>query len=149
MKNIATYVWGLDLCTNFVRALLLEARTGKDVKSAVKGYPRWKEQQYWEANENRFRQHPLDHLECMEACVKETLSELPADLIANIAGISAATTGSTPVPVDVSGTPLALPPGFEKDTDAMFILWKDNTAFAEADAINHLEHTWTPEHTRY
>src|SRR3546814_6611142 len=85
----------------------------------------------------------------MEACVKETLSELPADLIANIAGISAATTGSTPVPVDVSGTPLALTPGFEKDPDAMFILWKDHTAFAEADAINHLAHTSETDYTSY
>src|SRR3546814_10962881 len=74
MKNIATYVMGLDFGTDSVRALLVDARTGKDVTSAVKAYPRWKEQQYCEANENRFRQHPLDHLECMKACVKETLS---------------------------------------------------------------------------
>src|SRR3546814_5643758 len=31
----------------------------------------------------------------------------------------------------------------------MFILWKDHTAFAEADAINHLAHTWETDYTRY
>lgn len=143
------HVIGLDFGTDSVRALLADTRTGEEVKSAVKAYPRWEKQTYCEALENRFRQHPLDYLESMEACMKEMLSGLPADVVENIAGISAATTGSTPVAVDAFGTPLALTPGFEKDPDAMFVLWKDHTASAEADEINQLAHARETDYTRY
>jgi L-ribulokinase len=53
-----------------------------------------------------------------------------------VKGISIDTTGSTPIAVDKTGTPLALTAGFEQNPNAMFILWKDHTSVLEAAQIN-------------
>ena len=53
----------------------------------------------------------------------------------HVIGIGVDTTGSTPLPVDGNGNALALQPEFENDPDAMAWLWKDHTAYAEAEEI--------------
>jgi len=63
--------------------------------------------------------------------------------------ISVDTTGSTPVAVDKKGTPLSLTPGFEKNPNAMFVLWKDHTAVKEADEINTLSKKWEIDFTKF
>ena len=74
----------------------------------------------------QFRQHPLDYIEGLEQTIKDCLRK-QAIVAANIKAISVDTTGSTPVAVDKTGTPLALFPGFEDNPNAMFVLWKDHT----------------------
>ena len=130
------YVIGLDYGTDSARALVVEVETGKIIASSVKYYPRWKQGLYCYAAENRWRQHPLDYIEVLEASVKEALAQCPAGTAEKVIGMSFDTTGSTPAFVDETGTPLALKPEFAENPNAMFVLWKDHTAVKEAAEIN-------------
>jgi len=138
-------VIGLDFGTDSVRTVIVDAATGEEVTTAVRTFTRWKDGRYCDAAGNRFRQHPLDHLEGLEATVREALSLAPRGTAESIVGITADTTGSTPGPVDRAGTPLALLPAFADEPDAMFVLWKDHTAVAEAEEINQTARTWGGE----
>ena len=124
---------GLDFGTDSVRAILVDAVNGAILASAVHNYPRWSEGRYCDAASNQFRQHPLDYLESLEAVVKGVMEGVAKE---RVVGIGVDTTGSTPCAVNREGVPLAMLPEFAADPDAMFILWKDHTAIAEADAIN-------------
>lgn len=140
---------GLDFGTDSVRALLVDARTGEEVGTAVSHYPRWRQGLFCDPLRSQFRQHPLDYLEAMEASVHELLASVDADVIPNIVGLGIDTTGSTPVAVDRQGTPLALLPEFADNPNAMFVLWKDHTAIAEAEEINRLARQWEIDFTQY
>ncbi len=135
MSNTA-FVIGVDFGTDSVRSVLLNAINGEEIASSVFYYPRWKDGKYCNAGKNQFRQHPLDYVEGLEATIKECLQKAGADIAENIKGISVDTTGSSPVAVDKSGTPLSLLPGMENNPNAMFVLWKDHTAIKEAGEIN-------------
>lgn len=143
------YVIGLDFGTDSVRSLLVNAITGEEVRSVVHVYKRWKEQLYCDPSISQYRQHPADYVESMTASIQQLLSGLPKHVVSNVVGMSADTTGSTPVAVDQSGNPLALLPEFSDDPDAMFILWKDHTANAEAEEINRAAHAWKTDYTKY
>jgi L-ribulokinase len=56
------------------------------------------------------------------------------------------TTGSTPLPVDEQGQPLALKKCFAGNPAAMAWLWKDHTSVAEAAAITSLARKIRPEY---
>ncbi len=131
-----TYVIGVDYGTDSVRSVLLNAINGNEIASSVFYYPRWKEGKYCNAIKNQFRQHPMDYVEGLEYTIKDCLKKAGPAVAANVKGISVDTTGSTPVAVDATGTPLALVPGFENNPNAMFVLWKDHTATKEAEEIN-------------
>ncbi len=130
------FVMGIDYGTDSVRTVLVNAINGDEVASAVFYYPRWKEGKYCNVIKNQFRQHPLDYVEGLEATIKDCLQKAGSAVAGNIKGISVDTTGSTPIAVDATGTPLALIPGLENNPNAMFVLWKDHTATKEAEEIN-------------
>jgi L-ribulokinase len=130
------FVIGVDYGTDSVRSVLINARDGKEFSSSVFYYPRWKEGLYCNPSVSQFRQHPLDYIEGLEATIKGCLQKAGKEISSQVKALSIDTTGSTPVAVDKSGTPLALLPGFEGNPNAMFILWKDHTATKEAVEIN-------------
>ncbi len=138
-------VIGLDFGTDSVRTVIADADTGEEVASAVRTFSRWNEGRYCDPAANRFRQQPLDHLEGLEATVREALAKAPPGTAERIVGLTADTTGSTPGPIDRAGTPLALLPEFADDPDAMFVLWKDHTAVGEAEEINQVARSWGGE----
>ena len=130
------FVVGVDFGTDSVRSVIVNAFNGDEVASSVFQYPRWKKGLYCDPSQNRFRQHPLDYIEGLENTIKDCVNKAGKEVAANIVAISVDTTGSTPVAVDKTGTPLALLPEFENNPNAMFVLWKDHTATAEAAEIN-------------
>ena len=146
----AACVVGIDFGTDSVRSIVADATSGSVLGTSVKYYPRWAKGLYCDPIENRFRQHPLDYLESMEASVREALREAGAAVPARVRGIAVDTTGSTPVLADRAGKPLALSAPFAENPNAMFVLWKDHTAVAEAERLNHLARTWGGvDYTKY
>ena len=130
------FVIGVDFGTDSVRSVIVDTVDGREIASSVFTYPRWRDGLYCDPAQNRFRQHPLDYIEGMEATIKSCLKQAGPTAAAGIRAISADTTGSTPGPVNPQGLPLALLPGFENNPNAMFVLWKDHTAVREAAEIN-------------
>jgi L-ribulokinase len=146
----AACVVGIDFGTDSVRSIVADATTGRVLGASVKHYPRWASGLYCDPLENRFRQHPLDHLESMEASVREALAAAGPGVAERVRGIAVDTTGSTPVLADRSGRPLALAAPFADNPNAMFVLWKDHTAVAEAERLNHVARTWGGvDYTKY
>ena len=143
-------VVGIDFGTDSVRSIVADATSGSVLGSSVRNYPRWAKGLYCDPVDNRFRQHPLDYLESMEASVREALQQAGASASALVRGIAVDTTGSTPVLADRSGKPLALSAPFAENPNAMFVLWKDHTAVVEAERLNHLARTWGGvDYTKY
>jgi len=130
------YAIGVDFGTDSVRSIIVDTSTGTEMAASVFHYPRWKAGLYCNPSANQFRQHPLDYIEGLEATIKECVAKCGPAIAAAVCGIGVDTTGSTPVAVDKTGTPLALVPAFAENPNAMFVLWKDHSSVNEAAAIN-------------
>ena len=89
-----TYVIGIDFGTDSVRSVIADATGGAVAGVAVAAYPRWAKGLYCDPVANRFRQHPLDYLESMEASLKEALAAAGREVAAKVRGIAVDTTGS-------------------------------------------------------
>ncbi|MBS1597864.1 MAG: ribulokinase [Bacteroidetes bacterium] len=147
MKNDA-FVIGVDYGTDSVRSVIVVANNGTEIASALFYYPRWRDGLYCDPSINQFRQHPADYVEGLEQSIKECLNK--SGVASNkVRAISIDTTGSTPIAVDKSGTPLSMLPGFEKNPNAMFVLWKDHTAVKEAASINEHAKKITPNYLQF
>ncbi|PUZ23008.1 ribulokinase [Chitinophaga parva] len=145
MTTNETYLIGLDFGTDSVRALLVRGSDGAEAATAVFAYPRWRDGLYCHAAAQQFRQHPLDHLEGLEYVIRACLQQAGPAVAAQVKAIGLGATGSSPLPVNREGTPLALLPAFADNPNAMVVLWKDHTAIREAAEINaHAARTGTP-----
>ncbi|OGD19896.1 MAG: ribulokinase [Candidatus Aminicenantes bacterium RBG_16_63_16] len=142
---------GLDFGTNSVRALIVDISDGREAATAVHEYESGQEGILLDpADPNLARQNPADYVSGLESVVKRVLAAArkndrsfdPRDMI----GIGVDTTGSTPIPVDNTGTPLAFQKKWRKNPNAQAWLWKDHTAFAEAALITELAARDHPEY---
>lgn len=136
MRSSGSFVIGVDYGTDSVRSVIVNADTGEEVAASIYPYPRWRDGLYCNPEINQFRQHPLDYVQGLEQTIKECLKKAGPSVVSGVRAISVDTTGSSPVAVDRTGTPLALISGFENNPNAMFVLWKDHTGTQEAQEIN-------------
>jgi L-ribulokinase len=143
------FVLGVDYGTDSVRAVLINTANGNEIAASVFYYPRWKKGLYCNPASNQFRQHPLDYVEGLETTIKDCLQKAGAEVAQQVKAISVDTTGSTPIAVDKTGTPLALLPGFEENPNAMFVLWKDHTSTKEAAEINDQATKFSTDYLQY
>tara|TARA_R110002020_G_scaffold98268_1_gene234035 strand:+ start:14086 stop:15759 length:1674 start_codon:yes stop_codon:yes gene_type:complete len=146
---VGRYVIGVDFGTDSVRSIIVDADSGQEMASSEFSYPRWKEQLFCCASENKFRQHPLDYIEGLQNSIRGALDKVGPEIVKNIKAISIATTGSTPIAVDGDGVPLALKPQFADNPNAMFFLWKDHSAVKEAAEINELARNFDIDYLKY
>ncbi len=135
MKGPDKNVIGVDFGSDSVRAVIVRVATGEVLSIGVSFYAGWREGKYRHPEQAVFRQHPQDYLDSFTECVRDALGRLSEKERAKVAGIGIDTTGSTPAPVDKEGTPLALLEEFRENENAMFYLWKDHSAYREAEEI--------------
>ncbi|MCX7800792.1 MAG: ribulokinase [Fimbriimonadales bacterium] len=140
MAEHKRYALGLDYGTNSVRSLIVDVEDGREVATHVFPYPSGEEGILLDPKDpNLARQHPADYLLGFERAAKEAIRIArdvePGFDPARIVGIGVDTTGSTPLPVDRDGVPLAFHDEFRDNPAAMAWLWKDHTSFAEAAEI--------------
>ena len=144
------YSLGLDYGTNSVRALIVNVANGQEVAEAVWNYEQGDQGVILSRDPNLARQHPADYVKGGEASIKKALKTAKAKARGfkpeQVIGIGVDTTGSTPIPVDAQGHPLALSKSFEKNPAAMAWLWKDHTGVAEAAEITETAREMRPEY---
>jgi len=134
------YTIGLDFGTNSVRALIVDVATGGEIATAVWDYRRGEAGVVLDPNDPHLaRQDPADYVDGVQACIRDTLGLADTQKGFSpdrVIGVGVDTTGSTPLPVDETGMPLAFRQEFEGDLNALAWLWKDHTGHAEAEEIS-------------
>jgi L-ribulokinase len=143
------YTIGLDYGTNSVRALIVNVANGREVATAVWNYATGTQGVILSRDPNLARQHPADYIKGAEITIQKALHiarrEVRGFKPGQVVGIGVDTTGSTPIPVDRSGRPLALDRRFANNTAAMAWLWKDHTGVAEAAEITERARNLRPQ----
>ena len=144
------YTLGLDYGTNSVRALIVDTANGKEVAASVWNYSHGTQGVILSRDPNLARQHPADYLTGAETTIKQALAQAKKSVRGfkpeQVIGIGVDTTGSTPIPMDQNGLPLALDRKFAKNPAAMAWLWKDHTGVAEAAEITELARKLRPQY---
>ena len=145
------YAIGLDYGTNSVRCVIVATADGRELGTCVYEYPTGEAGILLDASDhNLARQNPADYLRGAEVTIAGAMAEAkqaePSFDPQEIVGLGVDTTGSTPLPVDEQGTPLALLERFGDNPNAHAWLWKDHTGYAEAAQITELAKREHPEY---
>jgi L-ribulokinase len=145
----ARYTIGLDYGTNSVRALIVNVANGSEIAAAVWNYAHGTAGVILSRDPNLARQHPADYIKGAEITIRQSLAAAKKNVRGfnanQIIGIGVDTTGSTPLPVDASGQPLAFQKKFSNNPAAMAWLWKDHTGVNEAAEITALAKRMRPQ----
>jgi L-ribulokinase len=145
-----SYTIGLDYGTNSVRTVIVNTANGKEVATAVWNYAHGTDGVILSRDPNLARQYPADYATGAEITIKKALGLAKRSVRgfhpSQVIGIGVDTTGSTPLPVDANGRPLASDRRFARNPAAMAWLWKDHTGVAEAGEITELARKIRPQY---
>lgn len=144
------YAIGLDYGTNSVRALIVDTANGREVATAVWDYEHGDHGVILARDPHLARQHPADYIKGAEITLRKAVAAAVKNVkgfkAEQIVGLGVDTTGSTPLPLDAQGQPLAFDRRFAKNPNAMAWLWKDHTGIAEAAEITALARRIRPQY---
>jgi len=136
----ARYVLGIDFGTLSGRALLVDARSGREVATAVHEYAHGVLEETLPGSRKPLPpktalQDPADYLEVLRTTIPQVLrtTKVSAD---QIVGIGTDFTSCTMLPTRADGTPLCYDPRWRRNPHAWVKLWKHHAAQPEADRIN-------------
>lgn len=139
---MARYALGLDFGTESGRALLVDVADGREVATAVHGYPHGVVDTRLPGTDEKLPpdwalQDPDDYWATLEVIVPEVL-RLAGITAADVVGIGIDFTACTLVPARIDGTPLSRDPVLRSIPHAWAKLWKHHGAQPEAERINAL-----------
>ncbi len=141
-ESAKRFAIGVDFGTNSVRTVIVDISDGSETASCVYNYPSGQAGVLLDPKDpNLARQNPADYIQGIYKSVGGAVRAARGKRGFRpeaVVGIGVDTTGSTPIPVDRQGMPLALQPQFKKNLAAHAWLWKDHTSFAEAAEITQL-----------
>ena len=145
------YTIGLDYGTNSCRCVIVNVANGEEVGTVSYEYETGDHGIILDKRDhNVARQSPADYVKGVEKTIKKAMAAARKTdrkfKTESIIGIGVDTTGSTPLPVDSNGIPLAMFKEFKKNPNAMAWLWKDHTSYAEAAEITELARREHPEY---
>ncbi|WP_329560354.1 ribulokinase [Kitasatospora sp. NBC_01266] len=140
-----SYVVGVDFGTLSGRAVLVRARDGEELGTAVHAYPHAVIEQRLPGTGAALPpdwalQHPADWREVLRTAVPAAVAAAGVDP-ARIIGIATDFTACTVLPTRADGTALAELPQWADRPHAWPKLWKHHAAQEQADRINALAHT--------
>lgn len=142
LKGPNVYTIGVDYGTESARALLVDARDGREVATAVHVYKNGVIDHHLPDGGRSLPpdwalQDPQDYLEALRVTVPAVLREsgVSAD---EVAGIAIDFTACTMLPVKRDGTPLCFLEQWRTHPHAWVKLWKHHAAQGQADRINQV-----------
>jgi L-ribulokinase len=136
------YTIGIDFGTLSGRALLVDARSGAEIATAVFDYPHGVIDKVLPTTGRLLPpewalQHPQDYLDVFVHTVPAVIRDSGVDP-SEIVGIGIDFTASSPLPAKADGTPLCFLPEFRDEPHAYVKLWKHHASQPQADRINAL-----------
>lgn len=142
---------GLDFGSASVRCIIVDCADGSEIGSAVWAYASGEDGVYGDvANPHVARQNPRDFYDGIVEVVPKAIRlahETCADFsVDKLCGIGVDATSATVLPVDKNLEPLSWQPAFAGNLDAMAWMWKDHTAWQEADEITALAEKIRPQY---
>lgn len=145
------YTIGLDYGTNSARALVVDCADGREIGTAVVDYPSGNQGILLKSSDHHLaRQCPADYVFALEKATRLALEAAraaePSFSNDQVVGIGMDGTGSSPLPVDATNSPLASDPKFTENLNAQCWLWKDHTSIPEAGAITEIAGKLRPQY---